>query len=66
MGIQRIAMGIFSLPVIGLAKVPGIYPENGFTGIFIGCIILSVIVLVFPIHGFYLALKARKENTQKT
>ena len=65
MGIQRISMGIFSFPVIGLAKVPGIYPENGFTGIFIGCIILSVIVLVFPAHGFYLAIKARKENTQK-
>ena len=65
MGIQRISMGLCSLPVIGLSKVPGLFPEIGFTAIFSSFMVLSMLIMIYPIHGIWLAFNERKIQKQE-
>ena len=65
MGIQRISMGLCSLPVIGLSKIPGLFPESGFTGIFSCFMVLSMVIMIYPIHGIWLAFNERKIQKQE-
>ena len=59
MGIMRISMGLSSLLIIGLAEVTNRWPNSGFNSIFILFIVLMVVGVIFPIHGFIIANKKR-------
>ena len=54
-------MGISTLAILGLTEIPKLYPELGFSIIFIIFIAGHVISFGFPVHGI---IKTRNKNQE--
>ena len=52
MGLQRVVMGISTLAILGITEIPKIYPDGGFSIIFIIFIVGHVVSFGFPVYGF--------------
>ena len=45
-------MGISTLAILGITEIPKIYPDGGFSIIFIIFIVGHVVSFGFPVYGF--------------
>ena len=61
MGVQRVVMGISTLAILGMTKIPKVYPELGFCVIFITFMAGHVIGFGFPVHGLIKAVKQKAQ-----